>query len=181
MTNRASQYEIQIQSLEETIDTLTFSRDTLSEKCKKLELKMTDLELQLSDVDDLYGDYLSEAERFLITYQQNGGEVEDIGQWKCTAYCTEKRAHICGTGTGITASGERVQAGVSVAVNKHQLSWLPYGTHVYIEGVGERIVMDTGGAVATNQFDCAVDTHANALSWSGAGYHRVWILREAER
>ena len=31
--------------------------------------------------------------------------VEDAGDFLCTAYCTEKREHICGTGTGITASG----------------------------------------------------------------------------
>lgn len=32
--------------------------------------------------------------------------VEYAGVFKCTAYCTEKYQHICGTGTGITASGQ---------------------------------------------------------------------------
>lgn len=35
--------------------------------------------------------------------------VEDAGDFLCTAYCTEKREHICGTGTGITASGAPVE------------------------------------------------------------------------
>ena len=173
LNNRIYQYELQVQTLQDDLDNAVNTRITLTQRCSKLEA-------QLSDVDDLYGSYLSETEKFLLEYEKNGGTVEDIGEWKCTAYCTEKRAHICGTGTGITASGEPVQAFVSVAVNRHQLSWLPFGTHVYIEGIGERIVMDTGGAVVTNQFDCAVDTHSNALSWTGAGYHRAWVLREAE-
>ena len=31
-------------------------------------------------------------------------DVEYAGIFKCTAYCTEKWSHICGTGTGITAA-----------------------------------------------------------------------------
>lgn len=119
---------------------------------------------------------LTEDQLYLLNYIQEGGTINDIGEWKCTAYCTEKYAHICGTGTGITASGETVQAGVSVAINRANLDWLPFGTKIYIEGVGVRIIQDTGPGVATNQLDCAVYTHSNALRWSGAGTHSVWIL-----
>lgn len=42
-------------------------------------------------------------------------DVEYAGIFKCTAYCTEKWSHICGTGTGTTASGQPIQAGVTVA------------------------------------------------------------------
>lgn len=124
-----------------------------------------------------YDSFLTEDGKFLKEYEENGGEIIDIGSWKCTAYCTEKYAHICGTGTGITASGEQVQAFVSVAINRANVERLPFGTRIYIEGVGTRIIQDTGGGVAKNQFDCAVDTHSNALKWSGAGYHNVWILK----
>lgn len=44
--------------------------------------------------------------------------VEDAGDFLCTAYCTEKREHICGTGTGITASGAPVEADVTVAADR---------------------------------------------------------------
>lgn len=43
--------------------------------------------------------------------------VEDAGDFLCTAYCTEKREHICGTGTGITSSGAPVEADVTVAAD----------------------------------------------------------------
>lgn len=104
--------------------------------------------------------------------------VEDAGTFVCTAYCTEKYEHICGTGTGITASGAPVEAGVTVAADQ---SIFPYGTVLYIEDVGIRIVQDKGAGVQGNHLDVAVDTHENALTWSGYGEHRVWILREIEK
>lgn len=122
--------------------------------------------------------YLTKDERFLANYIAKGGTIEDAGTWYCTAYCTEKRRHICGTGTGITASGEPVEAFVSCALNRHNLKAYPFGTHIYIEGIGERVVMDTGGGVRSKQIDCAVDTHYNAVHWSGQGDHRVWILKK---
>lgn len=56
--------------------------------------------------------------------------VEDAGDFLCTAYCTEKREHICGTGTGITASGAPVEADVTVAADPDVF---PFGTVLYIE------------------------------------------------
>ena len=100
-----------------------------------------------------------------------------VGEYNITAYCCEKYEHICGTGTGITASGQPVQAGVSVAVA--DLETFPFGTVLYIEGVGVRIVQDTGGFDMT-KIDCAVDTHENALKWSGNGKHKVYIVEVGE-
>lgn len=47
---------------------------------------------------------------------------------------------------------------------------------IYIEGVGLRYVQDTGSAVKGKALDVAVDTHSEALTWSGYGTHRVWLL-----
>lgn len=103
--------------------------------------------------------------------------VEYAGVFECTAYCTEKYQHICGTGTGITASGQPIQADVTVAADQ---TLLPYGTVVYIEGVGIRIVQDKGAGVQGNHIDVAVSgSHEDALKWTGYGEHRVWIIKEA--
>lgn len=103
--------------------------------------------------------------------------LEEAGTFMCTAYCTEQRQHICGEGHGITASGQPIQADVTVAADQ---SIFPYGTVLYIEGIGIRIVQDKGAGVQGYHLDVAVDTHENALAWSGYGEHRVWIIREAE-
>lgn len=104
--------------------------------------------------------------------------VEDAGDFLCTAYCTEKREHICGTGTGITASGAPVEGDVTVAADPDVF---PFGTVLYIEDVGVRIVQDTGASVKGKHLDVAVSGgHKDALNWDGYGQHRVWIIQEAE-
>lgn len=105
--------------------------------------------------------------------------VEDAGDFLCTAYCTEKREHICGTGTGITASGAPVEADVTVAADPDVF---PFGTILYIEDVGVRIVQDTGASVKGKHLDVAVSgSHKDALNWQGYGTHRVWIIQEAAK
>lgn len=102
--------------------------------------------------------------------------VEDAGDFLCTAYCTEKREHICGTGTGITASSAPVEGGVTVAADPDVF---PFGTVLYIEDVGVRIVQDTGASVKGKHLDVAVSgSHKDALNWDGYGQHRVWIITE---
>lgn len=95
-----------------------------------------------------------------------------IGDYKLTHYCTEKRKHICGTGTGLTATGTQVTAGRTVAVDP---SIIPYGTELYIEGYGWRIAEDCGGAVDGKHIDIAVETHSHALSM-GTTTGGVWVL-----
>lgn len=96
------------------------------------------------------------------------------GDFLTTAYCCEKYPHICGEGKGITSSGARVTAGVTVAADT---SVFPYGTVLYIEGVGIRVVQDTGSAIKKHKLDVAVPTHSEALVWEGYGTHRVFIVK----
>ena len=57
----------------------------------------------------------------------------------------------------------------------------PFGTVLYIEDVGVRIVQDTGASVKGKHLDVAVSgSHTDALNWDGYGQHRVWIIQEAE-
>ena len=132
----------------------------------ELDLKMTEQTLASTS------EQLKEMER-----SESLLNFEYLGEYNCTAYCCEKYPHICGTGSGKTASGQPIQADVTVAVGDTKK--LPYGTVIYIEGVGIRIVQDTG-KLGKHQIDVAVDTHDNALSWSGQGKHKVWILKEGD-
>lgn len=81
-----------------------------------------------------------------------------------TYYCCELRPHICGTGSGITASGAPVQAGVSCAVDP---GLIPLGSTVWVDyGDGELheyIAQDVGAWIVGGHIDLAVATHDEAL------------------
>lgn len=101
-------------------------------------------------------------------------KLEDV---KITFYCCEARPHICGTGTGITASGRRVTPYVSCAVDPDVI---PLGSTVMLEYNGEMVYLradDTGGAVNGNHIDIAVPTHDFALSL-GIQTADIWWCEE---
>lgn len=101
-------------------------------------------------------------------------KLEDV---KITFYCCEERPHICGTGTGITASGRRVTPYVSCAVDT---SIIPLGSTIMIEYNGEMVYLradDTGSAIQGNRLDIAVPTHDFALSL-GVQTADIWWCEE---
>ena len=91
------------------------------------------------------------------------------GVYKITAYCPCKKC--CGKSDGITASGEKAIEGITVAMDKS----IPFGTKIYIDGVGERIVQDRGGAIKGNRIDLYFDSHQEALNF-GRQTKQVAIL-----
>lgn len=99
-----------------------------------------------------------------------------LGEYMCTAYCAEEYPHICG-GNGITASGTLPVPGITAAADWDEL---PAGSVIYIEGIGIRVIEDTGGAINGRSLDVLVETHDEAVSWAGYGSHRVWLLQEGE-
>ena len=101
-------------------------------------------------------------------------KLEDV---TITFYCCEKRPHICGTGTGITASGRQVTPYVSCAVDT---DIIPLGSTIMIEYNGEMVYLradDTGPAVKGNHIDIAVQGHQEALSL-GVKTADIWWCEE---
>lgn len=76
-----------------------------------------------------------------------------------TAYCGCSKC--CGKSTGITASGAKAKAGVTVAMS----SKYPFGTKVEIKGMGTYIVQDRGGAINGNRIDIYFNSHSEALKF----------------
>jgi 3D (Asp-Asp-Asp) domain-containing protein len=103
-------------------------------------------------------------DREIETVQQSDGESYVI-----TAYCA--CVQCCGKTDGITASGVKAVEGVTVATDKS----IPFGTKIYIDGVGERIVQDRGGAIKGNRIDLYFESHQEALNF-GRQTKRVTIL-----
>lgn len=76
-----------------------------------------------------------------------------------------------GGGGFSTATGRPVGPGV-VAVDPRVI---PLGTKLYVEGYGEAIAADTGGAIKGNRIDVWKPSVAAANQW-GRKNVRVWIL-----
>lgn len=86
---------------------------------------------------------------------------KDAGNRKyvITAYCPCQKC--CGKTDGITASGVKAVQGVTIATDKS----IPFGTKIYIDGIGERIVQDRGGAIKGNRIDLYFSDHQSALNF----------------
>lgn len=73
---------------------------------------------------------------------------------------------------GITASGRQVEEGVTVAADWDILS---PGSRIFIDGVGERIVQDRGGAIKGNKLDVYMPDLEDALIF-GRQNLQVYLL-----
>ncbi len=121
-------------------------------------------------------DELEAAENELIeaALLARSTKMEDV---TITFYCCEERPHICGTGSGITASGRCVTPYVSCAVDP---AVIPLGSTIMIEHNGEMLYLradDTGPAIRGNRLDIAVQGHQEALSL-GVKTADIWWCEE---
>jgi|LSQX01.2.fsa_nt_gb 3D (Asp-Asp-Asp) domain-containing protein len=73
----------------------------------------------------------------------------------------------------VTASGDRPIPGQTVAADKS----IPFGTRVWIEGVGARTVNDRGRAIKRGRLDLCMETRDEALQF-GRQRRKVIILKE---
>lgn len=103
-----------------------------------------------------------------VTYSEPTTPVESssvesgyLGSFKCTGYVA----------TGNTcANGNYPTSGYTIASNS-----LPMGTRVYIEGIGERVVEDTGG-MGNGVIDVFVDSTSEAYALTGD--YEVYVIEE---
>lgn len=72
---------------------------------------------------------------------------------------------------GTTATGAPVRWGI-IAVDPRVI---PLGTKVYVEGYGEAIALDTGGAIRGNRIDLYMDSEEAASSW---GVRNILVYAE---
>jgi len=85
-------------------------------------------------------------------------ERKTVQIFEATAYCSCVKC--CGKSDGITASGVKVHPG-TLAVDPKVI---PFGTKVYIEGMGWFIAEDTGN-FSGKRIDIYMETHEEALQF----------------
>lgn len=154
------------------------SEIVLSEKSDEISTLKTQLDESNTSLQETK-DILTEANAEKADLQaiiENTPNFSYQGEFAVTYYCGEDYPHICGTPNGETSSGAKAFAGVTVAADPNVL---PAGSYVYIEGVGMRVVQDTGGGIQGNKLDVYVDTHDEALE-NGILEAAVWIVTRGD-
>lgn len=99
-------------------------------------------------------------------------EWKPLGTWTIRGYCPCVRC--CGKRDGRTADGTYAPGATERVLAAPRE--MPFGSRIWIEGVGEGIVHDRGGAVKGQRLEIFFKTHEAALRW-GAEQRRVllWV------
>ena len=79
---------------------------------------------------------------------------------KSTAYTA-----YCSGCSGVTATGINLKKNPNAKVIAVDPKVIPLGTKVYVEGYGEAVAGDTGGAIKGNKIDLHVPNNDAAYSW----------------
>lgn len=111
----------------------------------------------------------SEQER---TVCESEPTLRYLGNWKVTGYDICMKC--CGNTNGVTASGTTATVGRTCAAGKD----LPFGTVLYIEGIGYRTVEDRGGGVNGGHIDVLCNDHPECYSITG--HYDVYVVEEVQ-
>lgn len=87
----------------------------------------------------------------------NTGKTMTVEATAYTAYCDG-----C---SGTTANGTNLRANPNLKVIAVDPRVIPLGTKVWVEGYGEAVAADTGGAIKGNKIDVFIPNLSNAYEW----------------
>ena len=115
----------------------------------------------------------STTETTTVTETTTEPENIPLGTFKITGY-TPTCVHCCGKSDGIGESGRKIVIGKSVAMHKADMRKynLEYGDKIYIDGIGERVIEDTG--CEQGVIDVACDSHSSC--YKVTGYYQVEVV-----
>lgn len=100
-----------------------------------------------------YGRTVTRSDAYAVT-ESVAANGKAMGEFKLTFYCA---CRSCSGGYGAgTATGTRCTEGRTIAVDPRVI---PLGSKVYIEGFGDFIAEDTGGAIKGNKIDIYLNDH----------------------
>ena len=103
-------------------------------------------------------------------------KMREIGSFNLTSYCP---CNICCDQYGASpvgktgAIGVGVYRGITFAVDPRVI---PYGTKMYVEGVGVGIATDCGGAIKGNRIDVYIPDHQEARVFGRQNNKKVYII-----
>lgn len=150
-----------IVNLEEFVEQLKVEKNVL-----KLDKQL--LEEEVDKLHRKYEDCKCSKKSIQTTRGSSRGKL--LGTFEATAYTDDVESQ--GKWVGQTASGMKPQVGV-VAVDPKVI---PLGTKLYVEGYGQAIAGDTGGAIKGNRVDLFMETRESCIEF-GRQNVKVWIVK----
>jgi len=142
-----------------------------SQSLKALEGQVDYLKQKMEEMQDRIQDIRDRLDSLLETF-------DTAESYTLTGYAPLDPKAVYGLdyigNPSVTASGDKPIPGQTVAAAKD----IPFGTRVWIEGVGIRTVNDRGGAIKRGRLDLCMATKEEALQF-GRQRRKVIILKEA--
>lgn len=108
------------------------------------------------------------SERTETQQQSEERNLRYLGNYKVTGY--DICVSCCGSTKGITASGTTATVGRTCAAGRD----LPFGTVLYIDGIGYRTVEDRGGGVNGGHIDVLCNDHSECYALTG--HYNVYVV-----
>lgn len=160
-----------VQSAKEKIEAKEKAIQEAKEKAEREAAELAAKEQAEREAAELAAKEQAEAEAAQVAETQ---QTQPSGQtfiMESTAYSSDP-ADTLGGGT-VTATGQNLLTNpMAVAVDPNVI---PLGTRLYVEGYGEAIASDTGGAIQGNIVDVHFPTYEQCVQW-GRRQVKVTIL-----
>lgn len=106
---------------------------------------------------------VQEADPGLVTLANKSDESQSNG--KTLTVTASAFTASCGGCSGVTTTGINLKANLDQKVIAVDPNVIPLGTKVWVEGYGEAIAGDTGGAIRGNRIDVHVPNQGAAYDW----------------
>ncbi len=100
------------------------------------------------------------SKKKVTTSSTNPASTSKTLTMRATAYTA-----YCDGCSGITANGTNIRSNPNLKVIAVDPRVIPLGTRVWVEGYGEAIAADTGGAIKGNKIDVFIPTEGHARQW----------------
>ena len=149
------------------IERLSLEVDELIDDKVHLEVKKDYYKERVDKLEE-EGEALKEKIRLQSNRSSSSRKVS-LGTFEATAYTDNVKSQ--GKWVGQTATGRKPQVGV-IAVDP---KIIPLGTKLYVEGYGECVAGDTGGAIKGRIIDVFLPDENSCMKW-GRKKVKVWKI-----
>lgn len=184
ITEKINEQEKLLDNLQTTQEEITKKQDSIKkseQKLKDQEKKLTQAKKKISNEDRRLKDIEDQYRRDIKKKQNKVTEVKSTKKTNNSSmnktksepinvgktYRMESTAYTphCNGCSGFTATGINVKQNGRENIIAVDPSVIPLGTRVWVEGYGEAIAADTGGAIKGNRIDVLFQSKQKALNW----------------